>query len=511
MSAPVTGPRVAGNAAAAFGGQLVILLLGLAATAVIVRVLGAPIFGAWSLIGAFIAYAALMDMGLSIALVRRIADAEARDDRRSSGAALGASLVVTTLTGLAAAIVMLLLAPAAASWLDIPVGIRAEFVRAFRIAGLGAALAVPAAALGAVPAALQQLRVLVRLDVTVAFLTLLAQIVAVTLGAGMTALAWALVGGRVVALVGRWLLARRLLGDVSFALDRGYPLWESLGRFGAIKVVHQLMSQVVLYLDRVLVGVFVSLEAVAYYTVALELAQRLLMIQTNVAQAYYPAACALAGDRASFQRLYLGTARAVSLFTFPAAITLAVLAEPLLRLWVGWPMALNAAPILTIVALAYAGMALTAIPAATADALDHPGMSVRYGMVSLVLNVVFVLLLVPRMGAIGAAWAIAINVLVPTPFFLHAVSGRLAGVNVPAFVRRAIAEPLVPALLLGAVLIAGWRALDSIGSLRLPVTLALGLAAFLPALRLTRFDSEERAFIAGIPGGRLVTRLAGRA
>lgn len=511
MSAPVTGTSVAGNAAAAFGGQLAILVLSLAATAVVVRELGTAVFGAWSLIGAFIAYAALLDIGLSVALVRRIADTESRGDRRGSGAALGAAVMVTSLTGLAVALIMWPLAIAATTWLDIPYDIRAEFISAFRIAGVGAALAVPAAALGAVPAAMQQLGRLVRLDVTVAFLTLLAQIIAVMLGAGLTGLAWAYAGGRAVALVGRWVMARRLLGGAGLAVSRDYPLWDSLGRFGSLKVLHQLMSQVVLYLDRVLVGAFVSLEAVAYYTVALELAQRLLMIQTNVAQAYYPAACAVAAEPDHLRRLYLGTSRAVSLFTFPAAIALAVLAEPLLRLWVGAQISVNAAPILAIVAIAYAVMALTAIPAATADALDRPGMSVRYGLVSMALNVAFVLLLVPRFGAVGAAWAIAINVLLPTPFFLRAVTTRLAGMNGALFLRRAIGEPLVPALVLAAVLAGSWRLFAGAGRLQLPATLALGIASVLITLRLTRLDEDERAFIAAIPGGRLMLFFAGRA
>lgn len=505
------GERVARNAAAAFGGQAMIAIMGLAVTAVIVRAIGTARFGAWSLIAAIIAYAGLMDLGLGVALVRRVADAESGNDRRGAGEAVGAALVVTIALALVTMVAIALLAPAAAGWLRIPAGSREEFIVALRICGVGAALSLPGSALGAVPAAFQQLARVVKLEVRVTAVVIGAQVIAMLLGGGLVALAWAFLAGRAISLLGRWRIARRMLDGVPLRAARGYPYWSSLGQFGALKVAHQLMSQVVLYLDRLLVGIFVSVEAVAYYTVAMELAQRLLMVQSNVAQAFYPAASTLARDRAALGRLYVRTARAVALFTLPAAAVLAALAGPLLAWWVG-PEFRAAAPVLAIVALAYACMALTAVPAAAADALGEPGLSVRYGLVSVTINIVMALVLIPRFGAVGAAWAIAINVLVPTPFFLAAVARRLSGVTMAVFTRRAILEPMVPAAALAALLIVLWLVLEPAGAWRLPLTLVIAFAAFVAALRLLlKLDDDERGLIASLPGGQVLGRLAGRA
>lgn len=417
------GSRVARNAASAFGGQVGIAIMGLVITAILVRAVGPARFGGWSLITAVIAYASLMDLGMGVALVRQVAEAERRGDRRGAGEAVGAALLFTLTAALATAVLIWLLSAPAAGWFNIPAEARAEFVRALRISGFGAALAVPAAALGAVPQAFQQLARVVRLEVWVTLAVMITQAAALLAGGGLEWVAWAFVAGRLLSLAGRWRMARALLDGAALRAGWAYPFWDTLGRFGMLKLAHQLMSQVVLYLDRLLVGIFVSVEAVAFYAVAMEAAQRLLMIQSNVSQAFFPAAASLAGNRDAFADLYRRSTRVVALATFPAAFILAVLAGPLIHVWVG-PAFAPAADVLRIVALAYAVMSLTAIPAAAADALNHPGLSVRYGMLSVAINLALALALIPRYGAVGAAVAVAGSIALGTPPFLLAV-GRL--------------------------------------------------------------------------------------
>lgn len=501
------GRRVALNAAAAFGGQAFIALLGLLATGVFVRVLGVEQFGAWSLVIAVLAYAALLDLGLGVAVVRRVAGAHASGDRAALGGAVGSSLAATALLGLAAGATMALVAEPAATLLRVPDALRGTFVAAMRISALAAALTPAASALGAVPAAYQRLDAVVRLDVLVTGLVLAAQGVAVVLGGGLVAMAWLLVAGRALALAGRWYVARRLMGDVPLA-GRGYPFWRELGRFGMLKVVHQLLSQLVLYADRLLLGALVSLEAVAYYTIAVELAQKLLMVQGNIAQAYYPAACARSGDAAALRQLHGYASRAVAVLTLPAAAVLAVFAAPLTAAWVGAEVAGQSAGPLRVLAVAYAGMALTAVPAATADALNRPEISVRYGLVGVLINLGFAILLIPPLGAVGAAWAVLLNVVLQTPFFIRTVTARLVGADTARYARRTVLEPLLPTLALAAAVAAVAVGMAPLGAVRWALAALAGAAAFVLVLRLAvPLDADERLFVGGLPGGRVVARL----
>jgi O-antigen/teichoic acid export membrane protein len=503
------GRRIVANAFSAFASQAALALVGLVATAILVRALGIERFGAWSLVGAVVAYLGLFDLGLGVALVRRIAAVNgAAADRDGAARALGATLVATLALGALAASLVFLLASNLAHWLRIPDAHTAEFVTALRVSGAAAALALPGVVLGAVPTAFQRLDALVRLETMVSAVTIMWQAGAALGGGGLVTLAVVSLAGRAASLGGRLVLAWRMVGPPA-GVDWRYPFWRELGRFGALKLVHQLASQLVLYLDRLLVGALVSASAVAYYTVSLELAQRLLVVQQNVAAAFYPAACALATERAAFTRLYVRTSRVVSLFTLPLAAALAIAAEPVLRVWVGEPFVEPSAALLRVVALAYGGMALTAVPAGAADALNHPEIAARYATFGVALNVALALLLIPPFGPIGAGWALALNVALQSPWFVRRVTVSVVGVSLGRYAGEVLGRPLVPAAIVAAAVGAALAAVGA-GTASLGAASAVGLGAFVLAVRaLGAFDEDERRFVSALPGGRMLRWVVG--
>lgn len=502
---------LARHAGIAMSSQMVLAVLGLLTTAVLARTLGAERLGAWGLVLAIGSYAALLDLGLGVALVRRLAaDAASRRDRLAP--ALSMALVATSVLGVVAAIVLVAAAPWLAALLGIPPALTADFVLAVRLSGIVVALAPASSVLGAVPAALQRLDVLVRVDTVIAGVASLVQIGVVLAGEGLVALAIVGLGARLASVTARAWIARWLIGGTFWRFEASYPLWTEFGRFGTLKATHQALSQLVLHLDRFLVASFVSVSAVAYYSVALELAQRLLVVQSNVSLAYYPVACAAAGrDAAGFAALYERASRAVALFTFPLTVGMVACAEPLLRLWVGDSFAVHAATLLQVLAVAYAGMALTAIPVNAADALDRPEVSVRFGLAGLALQVTLALLLLPRVGLLGAGLAVLGNVLIQCPWFVRSVTTRLVRLPMRAYVARVLVEPLAPALIAGVVLLLAARAASTLGLGGLVLVGLAGALTFGGAVRvLAVLDAGEGRLLGELPGGRVLRWLAGR-
>ncbi len=503
--------RVAANAATALGLQAALLVLGLAATAVFVRLLGLERYGAWAVLMAIVAYGGVLELGLAVSLVRRVAALHAAGDRNALGQALGATVTATSVLGAAGALLVWLAAPAAARTLHVPAALAGEFVAALRVGGVAVWLAVPAAALGAVPTALQRLDALVALEAGVTAVVLATQIAVALAGGGLVGLAVAMAAGRAASLGGRAVLARRMLGTLGLRVSLNYPFWRELGRFGSLKVVQQVASLLVQHLDRLLVAVFLSAEWVGFYAAPLDLAQRLLLVQSNVSSAYYPAACAAAGpaDRALFYRLYERTSRAVAVATFALAMVLVVFAGPILHVWVGSAVAARSADLLRVLAIAYALVSLTAIPSNAADALNRPEIAARYSVAGLAINVTLAVILIPRFGIMGSGLAILGNVVLQAPWFVRAVTRGVVGAPVGRYTLRAILEPLLPGVIAGAVLAAAAGTGLARGAAGYAAAALAGGAAFLLAVRWLRvFDAGERELLAGLPGGRVLRWLA---
>ncbi|MDP3775469.1 MAG: polysaccharide biosynthesis C-terminal domain-containing protein [Gemmatimonadales bacterium] len=504
--------RVAANAATALGLQSGVMLLGLAATAVFVRALGLERYGAWAVLTAVVAYGGILELGLGVSLVRRVAALHAAGDHGALALAVGGTVTATSVLGILGAVVVFVAAGPIAAAIHVPSYLGAEFVAALRVSAVAVWFAVPSAALGAVPTALQRLDAVVALEAAVTSGVLAVQI-GVALGGGdLVGLAVVMVLGRVVSLAGRALLARRLLGRLTLRVNLRYPFWAELGRFGALKVVHQLASLLVQHLDRLLVALFLSAGTVAYYAVPLDLAQRLLFVQSNVSLAFYPAACAAAApsERSTFYFLYERTSRAVAVATFPLAMVLVVFAGPILSLWVGPAVAARSADLLRVLAAAYALMALTAIPSNAADALNRPEISARYSIAGLAINVTLALILIPRLGIIGSGLAILGNVVLQAPWFVRAVTRTIVGAPLWPYALRAIGQPLVPAAIAGAVLVGAVATGLARGPAGLAFAALAGGAAFLVAVRwIGLFNVAEGEVLAELPGGRLLRWLAG--
>lgn len=504
--------RVATNAATALGLQAGLMLLGLAATAVFVRVLGLERYGAWAVLTAVVAYGGILELGLGVSLVRRVAALHAAADADGLAKALGGTLAATAVLGLCGGVLLVAASGLIAGAVRVPAALSDEFVTALRVSAVTVWLAVPCAALGAVPMALQRLDAVVALEAGVTSVVLAAQIAVAVTGGNLVGLALVAAGGRAVSLAGRAVLARRLVGPLALEIDLAYPFWSELGRFGALKVVHQLASLLVQHLDRLLVALFLSAGTVAFYAVPLDLAQKLLVVPSNVSLAFYPAACAAAApsERSTFYFLYERTSRAVAVATFPLAMVLVVFAGPILSFWVGPAVAARSADLLRVLAAAYALMALTAIPSNAADALNRPEISARYSIAGLAINVTLAVILIPRLGIMGSGLAILGNLVLQAPWFVRAVTRTIVGAPLWPYALRAIGQPLVPAAIAGAVLVGAVATGLARGPAGLAFAALAGGAAFLVAVRwIGLFNVAEGEVLAELPGGRLLRWLAG--
>jgi O-antigen/teichoic acid export membrane protein len=114
-------------------------------------------------------------------------------------------------------------------------------------------------------------------------------------------------------------------------------------------------------------------------------------------------------DGPRLQRLYLSAAKLGVVALIPLAILPSLMAWPILDAWIGPAFADKSAPILTVLALAYGLVAVSAVSGFAADATGHPDWNAGLTIASAVVNLTLTLILVPRIGAVGAAVALLIN------------------------------------------------------------------------------------------------------
>ena len=246
----------------------------------------------------------------------------------------------------------------------------------------------------------------------------------------------------------------------------------------------------------------VSIAAVTFYSVPLSIAQRFVIVQAIFATAFFPAASELhaLADRARLRAAYLASMKLVLAMVVPMAILVATFSHPLLKAWLGNAFADASAGILAVLAVAYGLAQVMGVPTLAADATGHVRWSAGFAIVSAAINLSLTIILVPRLGAIGAAYALLINAATQGPVFVYIVQRRFVQVPLLAMLRAAVIRPVLAGLVLlgyaALVVPRVHRLLTVLLALLIGGALYLGLTAVLGV-----WDARELAVARALAAG----------
>ena len=242
--------------------------------------------------------------------------------------------------------------------------------------------------------------------------------------------------------------------------------------------VSNVISPILVYLDRFLIGVVVAVAAVTYYATPWEVVTKLLLIPGAVSGVLFPAfSYWRRSDAGQAEAYYRTGVKAVLLSLFPVVLLVIAAAEPGLRLWLGDAFAVQSLRPLQILAIGVLLNGLAAVPFALIQGLGRPDVTAKLRAVELPLYAVLLWVLLAQFGIVGAALAWMVRVGADF-ILLYALSARqlgrrrldrTAGAIVAAVAACALVmipeNPAVAALAAAAILVAfgvfAWRALVS--------------------------------------------------
>jgi O-antigen/teichoic acid export membrane protein len=451
---PLTTPRgLARNILFSVATQAWIIVLSLVTIRIVIRGLGADAYGVFVIASLLLGYVAFLDLGLTPAVVRSIAQHRATSEtvglERIIRTAFGTLLILGLIGGLALA----LLTPfAVGTLLHIPTALQADARFVFYLAALAFVLNMGLVIFAAIPQGLQRLDLLSIRNALLTTSTAIGQIVVIELGGGLRWLAVVSFASNVASLAVFGVLAPRLLPGMNFRPRISLDALRELASFGAKRFVSQAAVQAIFQFDRIIVGAFLPIRAVTFYSVPLSITQRFLVFHGSITNTYFPAASELHGlrDTPRMRRLYLTTLKLNAVLMILLVALVGALAVPILDAWLGSEFARGSAAILVVLALGYGLAALAGLSGQLTDASGHPGWTAWFAVGSAMVNIVLSVTLVPRVGAIGAAYAILVANGLGGLVFLTITQWRLLQLSIT----ETLAQVIRPAAA-GALVAAG--------------------------------------------------------
>ncbi|MDW8444165.1 MAG: flippase [Acetobacteraceae bacterium] len=475
--------RILGGAFWNLLGRGLPLIVALVLTPPLVSALGIERWGLFTLALGLVGMFGVFDLGVGAALTRTIADRIGRGEREGEEALIASALVF--LLAVSAALAAGLWG--AVPWLigqalAVPPALQAEAIAGFRALAAAAPLVVANAALWGVLAAHGRFRAANLATMPVAVLYYLGPLLVLAVWDSLAGVMLALVGARLLNTLSYLWLTRDLVPLAAFRRTRLVAVVPLL-RLGGWLSLSGVLTQASLYLDRFLIGAFLSLAAVAFYATPLDLAMRLWILPVAVAQALMPALAS--SFRARAEETARLTRRAVLLvgaLVLPGSIVLSGGAETLLRLWLGPAFAEGGATVLRILAVGILFSCASFAPGSLLEAIGRPDVTARLQVLVALASIPLLLLLLRLGGIEGAALAWALR-----------CAGEWAG-------RTVLAARLYPAAARGlrvsaAPLVASGTALGlapAVAGAGQAALLALSVLLFV-TFGLRALEAEERA------------------
>jgi O-antigen/teichoic acid export membrane protein len=486
----VRAPRLAHHSLLNLLGQGIPFVAAVVAIPLLIKGLGTDRFGVLTLAWMVTGYFSLFDLGLSRALTQVVSERLGAGQEKVAPPLVWAALGMMGGLGLVATALVAGISPwLVHSVLKIPAGLQAETVQAFYLLALAVPVVVVTTGLVGILTSFHRFGVLNAVRAPLGILTFVAPLAVLPYSHSLLWVTAVLVLVRTLACAVYAWASRDLFPPFQGDLVRQFETLRPLLRFGAWMTVTNIVSPVMQYLDRFVVGAMLSIAAVAYYATPYEAVTKVLIVPSAILGVLFPAfAASYRNDHGRLVRLYTRGTKYIALLLFPGMLLVAAFALEGLRLWLGDDFARQSAPVLQVLAIGVFINGIAQVFATLVQGVGRPDLSAKLHLIELPIYLPMLWLAIHRYGILGAALAWTGRVALDG-LLLFWMASRFLGEN-PALVRRmafgllaALAGLLLP--LLG-------------GDLMLRIVLVIAvLVAYLLVTWTAVLDDGERLMLRG--------------
>ena len=385
-----------------------LLLLGF--TPVLIHKMGTEQYGLWMLATSTLGLMGIAEFGLNTAISKFVAEFVGSRDTGALSTAVSAGLVAYVLLGFGLIVPLYFFSPALAGILKPSQAISSEQIGiVIRIMSLGFIPLLLRSGALAIPIGLQRFQFPVIVTVGYQLLSYTAALMVVFLGGSVEQV----VKSTVVVLwgtaLGSLFVAWRMLKpfNIRFTTIHSGQVMRRMFSFALMSGISALGSQLFSFADRLAVGIVLGLDVVAYYTVIISVAAKILQLSSALTSALMPAVSSWMGSgdirrvRAYFLR---GTLSLFALNSLIAGVLL-LLSGTLLRSWMGEEFANHVLTSFRVLIVIYALISLNTTGYFVAYGMGSPGINALVALLGGGLTIALIFMWGGPLGLLGAALA----------------------------------------------------------------------------------------------------------
>jgi O-antigen/teichoic acid export membrane protein len=467
------------------------LLVGFFSIPVVIHWLGPERFGILSLVWVVVGYFSFFDLGLGRAVTKYIAEAFGRHETEKIPDIFWTTVCVQGAFGIFGGILLVILTPLLVERvLHVSTALQGETRACFLILAISVPIVMVSGAFRGALEASHRFDLVNIVRVPSSAFLYLAPLIGWLAGLDMRGIVVLLAGTRGLALVAWVFLLLREMPELKSRISFRPSVFRPVLRFGGWVMLSNLISPLLLYLDRFLIGSLLTLAAVGFYTAPYEVITRFGIIPASLVTALFPVFSTFQGEQ-NLERtksFYRRSVRYLFLLLGPLVVLLAFFAGDFMRIWLGADLAKNCTAVFRILAVGFLMNSLAYVPFTMLQGQGRADLTAKFHLLESALYVPLAWLAISRWGIEGAAGAWTIR-MTADAILLFLASRRMLGPDRESSARFAFARVFV---IFCGVIAAGALAVVFLG--RFP-GLAVLLAGFAAAAWWAGLYGSERQWL----------------
>lgn len=438
MKSPeISGKLLAHNMLLNLIGQGLPLLVGVVSVPFIIRGLGTDRFGLLSLAWVVLGYFAIFDLGLGRATTKFVAEALGKGEEKEIPRIAWTSVTVQALFGLLGSMVLIALTPLLVGRiLNVPPELIGEAKVMFYILAPSVPIILISSSFQGILEAFQRFDLVNAVRIPSSTLMFLLPLLGLYFGFRLPGIVMLTLLARIGALLVYIMLDFRIMPQLR-KYSGSLSLFPHLFSFGGWVTVTNIVSPILIYLDRFLIGSLLSMASVAYYSAPYEMATRLNIISTSLSVTLFPAFSSLEGveNKEKIGTIFARSVKYILLTLGPVVLIVMLFARDILGLWLGTEFLLESTIVLQVLALGVLINSLAHTPFALLQGVGRPDLPAKFHLFELLIYIGIAWLLVSKWGINGAAMAWTLRVTLDTfllfgaVFWVYKLSSQTLSIN----------------------------------------------------------------------------------
>lgn len=345
--------RVIMGTAANLGGRAIVLATWFLLTPFLLYQLGATHYALWVLVGSFVSYGSLLDLGIGGALIKYIAEYRSRGELVAMRELVATSLCLYLGLGLAAILIGVAVAPLFPTLFHVAPDEQQLATMLVIVMAINVGVAIPSTATSAVLIGLQRYDLANLMGLIGTLSSALLTVIVLLLGGGVVGMVAVNIPITLLLQIPSIIVIRRIAPDLRFGLrgarrDRVRQVFS----FSTSLFIGDIAGRLQLKTDEIVISAMLAIAAVTPYALARKLSEAASLVTGQFLKVLLPLASELhaVNDRVRLRALYLTSTRLTLAIFLPVACVLVIIPDIVLRTWVG-PAYASSAPLVIILTL----------------------------------------------------------------------------------------------------------------------------------------------------------------